>query len=307
MDYRGSKRNHGDERNLKTDMMESVKTIILAILLVVFVINLMGIYIGFIIDKTILQPTFLINTLKEQAAYAQIRQVMFRMVNESLPNSQDSIPYLRESISEDWLEEEINLLLKDFYGFAKGKRDATPTISFSNLKSQVVDSLDANTSRRNREKLVQFWFDPLPDEVHLEDFMSIDFLWGIRKLASIAAWIPWILCGSALILISLIYLLVRDWKQLILWFGSGGIAAGVLLVFLSLVVGWAIGHMSLVMNMVERLISYEIPETSVNGFLATLVNGITNPMDVLGAISVLIGGIIIYFIPIDERVLFLVK
>lgn len=290
-----------------TGMMKSLRTIILAILLVLFVINLIGIYVGFIINGTILQPTFLIKTLKGQEAYAQIRQLMFRLVNRSLPNGQDSIPYLKESISEGWLEQEINFLLKDFYAFVKGKRSNTPTISFSNLKGQVVDALDDNRSYQDKKKLVQFWFDPLPDEVHLEDFMSMDFLWSSRKIASIMVCIPWVMCGSALFIIFLMYLTVLDWKQLMLWMGSGGITAGALLVLLSLMMGWATSHMSDVMNIVDRLISYEIPETSVNVFLTTLIKGITNPMDILGVISILIGGVIVYFIPIDERVLTLIK
>lgn len=279
----------------------------LAILLVLLVINLIGIYIGFILNGTILQPAFLIKTLRGQEAYAQIRQLMFRLVNRSLPNGQDSIPYLNKAISESWLEQEVNFLLKDFYAFAKGKKESTPTISFSNLKRQVVDALDDSRSYQDRTKLVQFWFDPLPDEVHLEDFMSIDFLWGARKAASFMVWIPWIMCGSALIIILLMYLAVLDWKQLVLWIGSGGITTGALLITLGQMARWITSRMSIVMNIVDRLISYEIPETSVNIFLTALINGVKNPMNILGIISILAGGAIIYFIPIDERVLTLVK
>ena len=60
---------------------------------------------------------------------------MFRMVKESLPNGQDSIPYLEKAVSEGWLEQEINMLLKNYYAFARGRKGDS-IIYFSKLKSR---------------------------------------------------------------------------------------------------------------------------------------------------------------------------
>lgn len=298
---------NGDDHNLRTSIIESLRIMIIAVLLVIFVFNLTCIYLGIIINKTILQPKFLISALRKQQAYAQIRQLMFRLVNSSLPNGQESIPYLNQAISESWLEKEINFLLKGFYAFARGEISNTPTISFSKLKSQVVDVLDDNRSLDERTRQVQFWFDPLPDEVHLEDFMSIDFIWAVRLVTGVLKRLPWIMCCSALFIILLMYLAIFNWRQLVLWIATGGIAAGALLIMIGQMMRWATQHMSVVMDIMDRLISYDIPETSVYFFATSLTNGIINPMNILGIISIFISSILLYFIPIEERPITLIK
>ena len=287
--------------------MGPFRTIALAVLIVLFTINLMGVYLGFILNGTILQPTFFIRTFDEQEGYAQIRQLMFRMVNRNLPNGQDSLPYLEKAISEDWLEGEINLLLKNFYSFAKGKRNDTPTITFQALKKQVVDALEDSRSFQDRTRLVQFWFEPLPDEVNLEDFMSIDFIWGVRNAVVFIKWLPWIICGSSIIIILLMYVTILDWKQLILWVSVGFVTVGALLIFLGLTAEWTTGRMSIVMDIVGRFISYEIPENSANNFVGALVRGVVRPINICGIISILAGGTALYLVPVEERILTLVK
>lgn len=299
--------NNGDDLNLRMGVIESLRTIAIAILIVLLTIILVGASLGVIINNTILESTFLIRSLKGQQAYAQIRQLMFRMVNRSLPNGRESIPYLEKVLSESWLEKEVNTLIRGIYAFAKGKWEQTPTISFHNLKKQVADSLDDDRSYQERTRLVQFWFDPLPDEVRLEDFMSLDFIWSLRRAVSFMSWLPWIICGVGFIMILLLYLVLLDWKQVFLWFGSAAIAAGALLILLGLMIGWITGRMSIVINTVDSILSYGIPETSVDNFLKALISGITKPINIAGMLSILIGGAFVYFTPIHEKNLFLVK
>jgi hypothetical protein len=299
--------NNGDDLNLRMGVIESLRTIVIAILIVLLTIILVGASLGVIINNTILESTFLIRSLKGQQAYAQIRQLMFRMVNRSLPNGRESIPYLEKVLSESWLEKEVNTLIRGIYAFAKGKWEQTPTISFHNLKKQVADSLDDDRSYQERTRLVQFWFDPLPDEVRLEDFMSLDFIWSLRRAVSFMSWLPWIICGVGFIMILLLYLVLLDWKQVFLWFGSAAIAAGALLILLGLMIGWITGRMSIVINTVDSILSYGIPETSVDNFLKALISGITKPINIAGMLSILIGGAFVYFTPIHEKNLFLVK
>jgi len=292
---------------LKTVSMGPFRTIILAILVVILTINLVGIYLGFILNKTVLEPTFLIKILRELEAYGQVRQLMFRMVNRSLPNGQDSLPYLEKAISEDWLEVEINLLLEGFYSFAKGKRSDTPTISFQKLKKEVVNALEDNRTYQERTRLVQFWFDPMPDEVNMEDFMSVDFLWGIRNVAIMITWLPWVICVISLFILLSMYLAILDWKQLVLWISVGLITAGALLILLGISVEWVSGRMSIVMNTIDRFASYEIPVSTMNSFVDTLIDGLVRPINIIGIISIIVGGIALYMVPVKERNLIIVK
>lgn len=287
--------------------MGPFRTVILAILVVILTINLAVIYLGFILNKTILEPSFLIKIMRELEAYGQVRQLMFRMVNRSLPNGQDSLPYLEKAISEDWLEEEINLLLEDFYSFAKGKRNDTPTISLQKLKKEVVNTLEGNRSYQERTRLVQFWFDPLPDEINMEDFMSVDFLWGIRNVAVIITWLPWLIFVINLFILLSMYLAVLDWKQLVLWISVGLITAGALLILLGITIEWVSGKMSIVMNTIDRFASYEIPVSTMNNFVASLIDGVVKSINIIGIISIIVGGIALYMVPIKERNLILVK
>lgn len=277
------------------------QTIILAVLIVLLTLNFIGAYLGFIANKTILEPKFFITILEDHKIYAQLRQVLFRSVKTSLPNGEDSIPYMQKAISEKWLGQEINMLLKNFYAFAKGERNETPTISFFDFKKRVVDALDDNKSHSDRIKLVEFWFTPLPDEIRLEDFMSIDFIWGIRNIFNLFQLIPWITLGISAIIILLMYFIVYDWKELILWIGSTLAMAGLLLILIGSFSEWATSHMSMVTKTLDRIASLDIPEPSARFFLAALMKGFINPMNITGVLSLLIGGSVIYFIPIDAQ------
>lgn len=277
-------------------------------LIVLLSIDILGIYLGLILSNTILGPGLLLETFERHEAYGQIRQLMFRMVKESLPNGQDSIPYLEKAVSEGWLEQEISMLLKNYYAFARGEKRETPIIYFSKLKKQVVDALDGSQPYRDRTRLVQYWFDPLPDEVRLEDFLPVDLIWGVRRIFSLMIWVPWIMVAAGLFIMLIIYLLYLDWKQLLLWLGSALITGGALLILIGLAAMWAAGHMTILAIAVDRIQAYDISKTTALNFFRALLNGIISPMNIIGTISIVIGGTIIYFAPIDrEPYLVLVK
>lgn len=283
------------------NILKFLKIIILATLIVLLCVDIVGVYLGLILGKTVLGPRLLIETLKRHEAYAQIRQLIFKLVKGSLPNGRDSIPYLEKAISESWLEQEINMLLKNYYAFARGERKDTPIIFFSGLKRRVVDALDGDQPHGNRIRLVKFWFDPLPDEVRLEDFMSVDLLWGIRGAFDLMLRIPWIMGGIALFIILIMHLLLLDWRQSMLWFGAAIITAGALLILMGIAAVWAAGHMSILANMKDRLLSLDIPKANVVNFFNSFLNGIINPMNIIGTLSILTGGTLIYFVPIAEE------
>ncbi|HZJ83830.1 MAG TPA: hypothetical protein VFD57_08500, partial [Clostridia bacterium] len=261
--------------------MGPLRTIIVAILFMVFLINFMGIQIGYTINSTIFKPKFIMKIFKEQEGYAQSRNLMFRLIGNSLPNGQDSIPYLEKAITEDWLEEEVNFILKSFFDFAKGNRQDTPIISFQGLKKKVVDVIDNDRPYQEKIRLVQYWFDPLPDEVRFEDFMSIDLIWGVRDLVSTMIWFPWILCGISVLIIALTYLVVRDWKDTILWIGSAIMTGGALSILLVLMGGWAREQMSIFMHIRDRIIDFQISESSANNLINGFTSGIIRPMNII--------------------------
>ncbi|MGI5852394.1 MAG: hypothetical protein ACOX77_09875 [Caldicoprobacterales bacterium] len=293
---------------MKRKILGSFRIIILAMLIVLLSIDILGIYLGLILSNTILGPGLLLETFERHEAYGQIRQLMFRMVKESLPNGQDSIPYLEKAVSEGWLEQEISMLLKNYYAFARGEKRETPIIYFSKLKKQVVDALDGSQPYRDRTRLVQYWFDPLPDEVRLEDFLPVDLIWGVRRIFSLMIWVPWIMVAAGLFIMLIIYLLYLDWKQLLLWLGSALITGGALLILIGLAAMWAAGHMTILAIAVDRIQAYDISKTTALNFFRALLNGIISPMNIIGTISIVIGGTIIYFAPIDrEPYLVLVK
>ncbi|NLJ40795.1 MAG: hypothetical protein GX352_04190 [Clostridiales bacterium] len=278
-----------------------MKTIALAILIVILTISLIGIYTGIIINRTVFESSFLINILKHQDAYAQVRQLMLRLVNTSLPNSQEGMPYLREVLKEDWLEKEINFLLKEFYAFAKSEKKEPPVIFFSDLKRQVADAIDNKTDYQDKTKLVQFWFDPLPDRVRLEDFISIDTLWQTRRSTAIIGKIPWIFGLFALGAAAIIYLLTRQWEQMLLWAGASCLSAGALLVLVGFILERLPDYMSIVTNFEDRLVSYGIPEMGIRLFLDSLIKGVTGPMNWIGIMSILAGISVVFFTPIIEK------
>ena len=153
---------------------------------------------------------------------------------------------------------------------------------------------------------MQFWFDPLPDEVNLEDFMSVDLLWE-SKCNYFHDMVSMDNMCNLFSHYSINVLTLADWKQLLLWISAGLITTGLLLVSIDLMTLWIVQRMSIVMNITDRISAYGIPRTSMNNFFTTLLSGITSPMNISGIISILVGGILGYLVPIDERVLTLIK
>ena len=228
---------------------------------------------------------------------------MFRMVKESL--QMVKIAFLSgKGCFRRLLNKRLICSLK-LLCLPGGKKE-TPIIYFSKLKKQVVDALDGSQPYRDRSRLVQYWFDPLPDEVRLEDFLPVDLIWGVRRIFSLMIWVPWIMVGVGLFIILMIYLLYLDWKQLVLWLGSALVTGGALLIL----TGAAMGCRTYDSpgNAVDQLVAYDISKTTALNFFRALLNGIINPMNIIGTLSILIGGTVIYFVPIDgEPYLVLVK
>jgi tRNA A37 N6-isopentenylltransferase MiaA len=69
------------------------------------------------------------------------------------------------------------------------------------------------------------------------------------------------------------------------------------LILIGLAAMWAAGHMTILAIAVDRIQAYDISKTTALNFFRALLNGIISPMNIIGTISIVIGGTIIYFTP----------
>lgn len=287
--------------------MNLVKTLLVSILIVLIFVSIISFQLILSFAQTFLEPSFYEKIGDEQEFYAQIRQLIFRLVNRSLPHGREGMPYIEKALTENWLEEELNQFIGEFFGFAKGYRDEPPIIPIHKLKEKVAQSIEDDRTLDEKQKLAYFWFEPLPDKVRLQDFISAQLISGVRENVIAIKQLFWILLGLVLILSGLVFAVVRDWKTAILCIATASMASGIQSIFLALKVEWLFKHSSYIIELYKSIAAFEIPEESVWGLLYAFKNGFTEHFILTGSIIAIISGIVIYFIPIKERSLTLVK
>lgn len=287
--------------------MNLLKTLLISILIVLIFINIISIQLILVFAQTFLEPSFYERIGAEQKFYAQIRQLMFRLINRSLPNGREGMPYIEKALTENWLEIELNQLIGEFLSFAKGRSDEPPIIPIYKLKDEVAQFIEGDKTLDEKQKMVQFWFDPLPDKIRLQDFISIQLISVIRERVIAINRLFWILLGLVVLLSGIVYAVVRDWKTAMLWITTASMASGIQSIFIALNVEWLFKRSSYVIELYNSIAAFEIPEESVWGLIYAFENGFTESLILIGSIIAIISGAIIYFVPIKERSLTLVK
>jgi len=287
--------------------MNLLRIILISILMVLILFNAIGLQILSVISETFLQASFYEKIAIKQGFYAQLRQLIFRLINKSLPNGREGMPYFQEAVTESWLKEELSRLISQFLDFIKGWSEEPPIIPIYKMKERVIESIDGNKTLTEKERLVQYWFDPLPDKVRLQDFISPQAILGFKRIITGMRLLLVILLGSFLILSGLVYLLIRDWKSALLWISAATMASGIQTIAIGLGLDWIMKHSTYILKIYERIIAFEIPNESAWGLIKAIKNGFTDPLILVGAIVAIISGAVIYFIPIKERSLTLVK
>lgn len=287
--------------------MNLLKILAISTLIVLIFGSVISMQLILTFERTFLEPSFYQKIGSEQEFYAQIRQLIFRLVNRSLPNGREGMPYIEKALTENWLEKELNQLIGDFFGFAKGHREEPPIIPIYKLKEKVAQSIEGGRTLDEKQRMVQFWFDPLPDKVRLQDFISIQLISGVREKVIAIKQLFWYLLGLLLVFSGLVYALVRDWKTAALWIATASMASGIQSIFMALKVEWLFKRSSYVIELYKSIAAFEIPEESVWGLIYSFKNGFTESLILIGGIIAIISGAIIYFIPIKERSLTLVE
>lgn len=287
--------------------METLKTVIISLLLIILIWSLLAFQIGIAINMTLLNPDFYDDVLQGQDFYIQLRQFILRTISRNLPNSHNGLPYLRDAISEEWLREEITLLINDAFDFFKGDKDLLPVIPFFKMKDRVAGFIVGEFLQAEKESMTWFWFEPLPDIVRLQDFMGVDLLWQLRSLISVISRIPLLAAILFCISAAFIFAITVDWREMLVCAGSAGIASGILVVGFAFALRWIMVNSSIVAEFIDTMVYFEFPRGSVEELLRSFIKDITIPMNISGVITALAGLIILYFTPLKDKKLTLIK
>lgn len=285
--------------------MEAFKTIAVSILIVFLVLSLIGLQLILVFNGTFLKPGFYEKIGTEQEFYAQIRQLMFRLIGRSLPNGLEGLPYIEEALTESWLKDELNLLIDQFIDFIKGRKKEPPIIPIYSLKEKVAHSIDGNKTLVEKQQMVNYWFDPLPGEIRLQDFISTQIIANLRALVTRIYRILWSLIGMLVILSGLIYIVVRSWKTALLWIATAMAASGINTVLIGFAIRWILRHSTYIINIYNAIVAFEVSEESAKSLMKAFESGFTEPMILAGMLITVISGIVIYFYLYRSEVLLL--
>lgn len=277
-----------------------LRLLMISLLLVVLTLTFVVFQFIVVFNMTFLQPEFYDDIFKQHGFYAQLRQLAFRMAMKNLPNAQDGLPYLEKALTENWLRDEIFIFSKEIMCFLKGKKDELPVIPFYRLKKRLQMVVDEGRTEREKEQVVTFWF-PLPDNIRLQDFSSIDFLWKLRWIVEMLGRSMWICATVVVVVMGLLIIITSSWRYALIWVGAAMIAAGVLNIGIGLAGGWIVTKSNLLTELIVLMSGYGIPVQSIEGLFWGFVKSFASRVNALALSLAAAGGLIILFIPLKEK------
>ncbi len=281
--------------------MGTMRTIIVAIILMALTINFVGLGISLVLNTTFLRVGFYDKIIQEQQFYGQIRQWLFKRVSSELPHGHDAIPYLEKALTEHWLRQEMVFLGNYVFDFFKGKTQQLPILPIYKLFENLAEHMDKEQTLVEKHKLIGYWFGPIPDRVRIQDIQSIDIFWEIRQLFGILKWVPWGLLATFFVLCGLFMTATRSWKQTLLWIGTSLTAAGGIMIEMGIVSNWAIMNSNVVQTWVQGMTAQGFPKQAVLMLINGFIENFTAKNNVIAFSSIIIGSFLIYFCPLNKK------
>lgn|GEM_PF-745566 len=274
--------------------MRTLQAVFAAILVVILAINIVAIGLSMAFSITFLRLEFYDGVFQKAQFYDQIRQWLFNRVSTELPNGQEALPYLEKAMTEDWLREEALLLGGHLFNFLKGQSDQLPIIPLYKLFDRLTDYMTP-AQLENRDKIINYWFGPVPERVRFQDILSVDFFWAVRQFVMFFKWLPWWAAGIFLILAGILVAVLRGVKQSLIWIGVSTASAGGVMLELSLTARWMLFGNGVISRLASSLVLLRFPSQAIELLMRTCVQHFLLRMDLMALSLFLIGAALITF------------
>lgn len=280
--------------------MRILQSVFVALLIAILAINLVAMGFSFSMRLTFLRLKFYDDVFQKAQFYGQIRQWLFSRMNAELPNGHEALPYLEKAMTEDWLREEVLLLGGSLFNFLKGQTDQLPVIPLYKLFDRLDDYMTP-AQFENRDKVINYWFGPIPERVRFQDILSVEFFWVVRQSVIFFKWLPWGTVGIFLILTGILIAVVRGVKQSLIWVGASMASAGGVMLELSLAGRWILLGNGIISQLASSVVFLNFPSHAIELLVKTCLEHFLWRIDLIALLLLLIGAGLITFCDFNRK------
>ncbi len=280
--------------------MRTLQAVFAAMLVVILAINLVAIGFSIAFSITFLRLKFYDEIFQKTQFYGQIRQWLFNRVNTELPNGQEAIPYLEKAVTEDWLREEALLLSGNLFKFLKGQSDQLPVIPMYKLFDRLGDYMTP-AQLENRDKIINYWFGPIPERVRFQDILSVEFFWVARRFVTVFKWLSWGTVGIFLALAGILVAVVKGIKQSLIWVGTSMASAGGVMLELSLAAKWIMLGNGMISHLASSVSLLKFPSHAIELLMGMCVQHFLLRIDLVALSLLLVGAALITFCNFNRK------
>lgn len=280
--------------------MNYIKTVIISIIIVILVLNMVIMQLLIFVPTTLIQTATYENVMAEQHFYGQIRQFALKMIKDNLQFGESGMPYLKEALTEEFLETNISELLNGVRQFIVGDESSLPIIPMYKLKDKVYEIYDNGANDEKNRDIIDYWFNPLPDDIRFSYIMSTDAFWFVRTIASNINLLIFICMLIMLILTIVLILFSEDIWHGLLWAGSSITASAGIVIGIGLIIIWLGGYSELSRSFSASAVNYGFPGSSITNLLKALGKELGIKLNMVAIIFFGLGSLLINFVPVKE-------
>ncbi|MBM7581623.1 hypothetical protein JOD02_000446 [Caldicoprobacter guelmensis] len=280
--------------------MKTVQVVLIAALIGILALNLVviGLVVGF--DMTFLCLEFYDEVFQKTQFYGQVRQWIFNRVNAELPNGHEALPHLEKAMTEDWLRDEVLVLGGHLFKFLKGQSDQLPVIPIYKLFDRLSDYMN-EVQRQNKDKIISYWFGPIPERVRFQDILSVEFFWVVRQIIRAFKWLSWGAIAVFFALAGILVMIAKGIKQSLIWIGTSMAAAGGVMLELSLGVQWILLTNDTMLQWASSFASLKFPVHAIESVMRAFVEHFLFRFNIIAGLVLVVGVTLIAFCHFDRR------
>lgn len=278
-----------------------VKTILIALILVVMTVNMAALQFSFILNNTLLSPSFYDEIFLELRFYDQLRQWMLLRLITELPHGREGLAYFERGLTDIWLRQEIIFFMDQLFDFLNAKTEEHPTLRIYMFKEAVMEHMGEFGDDQNIEKILDFWLGPLPHVVRLQDVTSIAFLHDVRHIISLLRNAINIFLILVFTFFILLFIITKRLKETLLWFGASLFASGLLSLGITFFMGWFINSATSMQAIQTSIITQGFHQDNVRALFDSFTYTIISQLNTVSFLSTSIGFLTVCFLPFDSE------
>lgn len=192
------------------------------------------------LTATLFDPRPYLNAMKERNFYLALQGTVGALADkgfEGVPDQERAkiVTAVTESLSVQWIEEQVTMSLEAFLGFVQGRSDQFEArISLSEPKRTLAEKVKADLPTAARKRVAND-LQQLPDEYNLASGSIGETAVSLRGGAGSLARFPKLALGGAAVLVLFIWLLTGRKAMALGWIGDGLLFGGLIAIVFSLI------------------------------------------------------------------------